>query len=149
MHLDHLALRLEKMSVQSGLKYALGEPTSSVDILQTEKLLDVSFPTQVMLFYENLNGLQVSEPKLEILPIEKLNFVSEHRLHFATFDGNQQIFFDTSHLNNADQWDIVTDEGFCVTLTMASFWSNKIWRWIERKKKIWLEEFPNEQAISE
>jgi hypothetical protein len=146
MQLEHFALRFEKLSESLGLKYSLGEPTSESDVSQTAANLGVSFPAQVVLFYKYFNGLRVENPPLEVLPIERLNFAFPNRLHFATFDGNRCLFFDTSHINNAEQWDVVTKNGFCVTLTMASFWSNKIWAWVERKRAIW-EEHPEAKRI--
>jgi len=47
--------------------------------------------------------------------------------------------FDTSHLNNVGQWYVFFFESrYQVTLTMASFWSNKIWNWIDKNRAIWL-----------
>ena len=141
MQLEHFALRFEKLSESLGLKYSLGEPTSESDVSQTAETLGISFPAQVSLFYRHFNGLRVENPQLEILPIEQLDFVFPNLLHFVTLDGNRKLFFDTSHINDAEQWNVVTENGFCVTMTMASFWSNKIWAWLERKRVIW-EEHP-------
>ena len=60
-----------------------------------------------------------------------------NRLHFATLNGNEQLYFDVSRINEAKQWDIVTADGFRVTLTMASFWSIRMWSWIEKMRPIW------------
>jgi hypothetical protein len=40
--------------------------------------------------------------------------------------------------NAADQWFIVgLSEGYQITFTMASFWSSKVWGWLERGRRIW------------
>ena len=31
----------------------------------------------------------------------------------------------------------VGDTGDCVTLTMASFWSNKVFAWVDKRRPIW------------
>ena len=139
MQLEHFALRFEKLSNLSGLKYSLGESALEGDVSQAEERLGISFPAQVVIFYKNFNGLRVEKPQLEVLPIGNLNFAFPNRLHFATFDGNHRLYFDTSQTNAAEQWDIVAEDDFRVTLTMASFWSNKIFAWVERKRVIWEE----------
>ena len=49
--------------------------------------------------------------------------------------------FDTRSRNDADPWDIVTvDTGFLVTLTMASFWSNKVLAWVDSRRPVWRRE---------
>jgi hypothetical protein len=84
--------------------------------------------------------LRVDDPQLEILSIERLNFASPGRLHFATLEDSRRLFFDVSHLNVAEQWNIVTEKAYRVTYTMASFWTNKIWAWVEKKRAIWEDE---------
>ena len=148
MQLEHFPLRFEKLSESLGFNYSLGEPTSESDVSQTAENLGVSFPAQVSLFYRHFNGLRVENPQIEVLPIEQLAFVFPNRLHFVTLDENRKLFFDTSHFNDAEQWDVVTEDGFCVTLTMASFWSNKIWSWLERRRAIW-EEPPEARRVCE
>ena len=75
---------------------------------------------------------------MEVLPLARLAFVTSHRLHFAMVDGHHILCFDTSALNVADQWDIVTQASdYRITFTMASFWSNKLWAWIDKRRPIW------------
>ncbi len=140
MHLEHFASRFQKLSQQRELNYSLSGPASHEEIIATEGRLGVSFPVQVKLFYQNFNGLRVADPRLEVFPLEQLNFASPNRLHFATLNGDRPLYFDVSHLNAADQWDIVAADGYRVTLTMASFWSNKIWAWVEKRRSIWQDE---------
>ena len=140
MHLEQITSRFQKVSKQRQLKYSLAGAASEEDILTVEQRLSLSFPEQVKLFYRHFNGLRVDDPQLEVLPIERLDFASPNRLHFATLDGNREIFFDVSHINEASQWDIVALDDYRVTFTMASFWTNKIWAWIEKRRPIWQNE---------
>jgi cell wall assembly regulator SMI1 len=142
MRLEHLRLQFQERERHGAFSCCVAPPASDEDILEAEQRLNVSFPQQVKMFYQCLNGLRVESPPLEILPIERLHRDSEARLHFATLDGSRQLFFDTSHLNEAAQWDIIGADGFRVTLTMASFWSNKIWAWIDKRRAIWQDEYP-------
>jgi len=59
-------------------------------------------------------------------------------MHFATFDNNIKIHFDIKTLNNANEWSILNKKSdYEITKTISSFWSNKIWQWLEKEKKIW------------
>jgi hypothetical protein len=141
MHLEQIPLEFQKLSEKDNLIYSLGKPASLNDILKAEQKLDVSFPTQIKLFYESCNGLRVEDPRLEILPLEQLHFVTPDKLNFATINGKHELYFDTSQINEAEQWDIVNREDYLVTKTMASFWSNRIWAWIKTRREIWKAEF--------
>lgn len=104
---------------------------------EAEQSLAVVFPSQVRDFYQFYNGLRVEEPHLEILSIEEIRYQKAPLLHFATVNREHQVCFDTSRINEAGQWDIVTADGHRITLTMASFWSNKLWAWIDKRRHIW------------
>ena len=140
MHLEQIPSRFQKLSKRRELKYSLAGAASGEDILRAEQRLGISFPEQVKLFYRSFNGLRVEEPQLEVLPIERIDIASPDRLHFATLDGDRRMFFDVSHLNAAGQWDIVAEDNYRVTFTMASFWTNKIWAWVEKERGIWEDE---------
>ena len=135
----------EKLSQLQGLKYFLAGPAFEEEIVAAERRLNVSFPPQVKRFYQSYNGLRVDDPQLEVLPMERLDFVSPNRLHFATLDGNRRLFFDVSHLNQANQWFIVAEDDYLVTFTMASFWTRKMWAWIMEKRAIWEDECHHEE----
>lgn len=139
MRLEDIPSRFQKLLAKRALNYSLAAPASDDEILRVELRLGVSFPRQVRLFYRSFNGLRVDDPQLEILSVERLNLASPSRLHFATLDGSRLLYFDVSHMNEAGQWDIVSAEDYRVTLTMASFWSNKIWAWVEKRRAIWRE----------
>ena len=98
-------------------------------------------PQQVKWFYLLCNGLKVEAPPLEIKSIEDLYTDKTGKIIFAIFDKRHRICFDVSKNNAASQWDILNyDNGFIVTLTMASFWTNKIFAWLDKRRTIWKEE---------
>ena len=137
MHLEELPSRFTNLSQKRELKYSLANPASVEDVERGEQKLGVSFPARIRQFYRSYNGLRVEDPHLEVLPVEHLSFSMSDRLHFATLNWSQHRYFDVSHINEAEEWDILSADGFRVTLTMASFWSNRMWAWIEKKRPIW------------
>jgi hypothetical protein len=137
MLLEQLPSRFSNLQQNRELKYFLPGPASDEEVARGEQKLGLSFPAPVALFYRSYNGLRVEEPHLEVLPVERLSLSMPNRLHFATVDGSKHLYFDVSRINEAEQWDIVTADGFRVTLTMASFWPNRMWSWIEKKRPIW------------
>jgi cell wall assembly regulator SMI1 len=137
VHLETFSSRFQKVAEQRGLNYFLSAPASDEEIQRAERRLDVFFPEQVKRFYRSFNGLRVDDPQIEVLPVERLNFTSSNRLHFTTLDASHSLYFDVSHLNEAEQWDILAEDGYRVTFTMASFWSNMIWNWVEKRRPIW------------
>jgi len=146
MHIEDVAKHFEKRARQRGLHYVLGGAAPEAVIVQAEERLRVVFPAQVKRFYQHYNGLHVEDPPLEVVPLERLAFSAPARLHFATVDREHQLCFDVSQLNEAGQWDIVSaPDGVPVTLTMASFWSNKLWAWIDQGRAIWRPEAPPRQ----
>ena len=61
-------------------------------------------------------------------------------IHFATFDNLHKVYFKITECNQAGEWTILTtNDNYEITLTISSFWSNKIWHWIEQDKKIWVD----------
>lgn len=139
MYLEHVARKFERLQWQRGIISSLGNPASENLISQVENNLGVSFPTKVAVFYKHFNGLRVQDPRVEILPVEQLKFVFPNRLNFATFDHSNRVFFDTSQINEAGQWNILAEDGFFITLTMPSLWSAHIWGWVEWRRVIWEE----------
>jgi hypothetical protein len=140
VHLEDFPLRLEELARRKGVEYELGVPISEEEMREVEVFLGVTFPEQVRMFYRNFNGFSVKNPRLEILPIEKLIRDSAGRLLFATMEHGRLIYFETSRTNQAGQWDIVAENGYRITLTMASFWSNKVWAWLDKSRPIWRDE---------
>lgn len=144
MHIEHLKSNFEKRKRNTGLIYELGIPSSEKQIKHTEKRLSVVFYDQLKLFYRHYNGLIVRNPHLEIYPLEGL--VKDHEfIYFAMINSKHKLCFDCKGLNAAGQWDIINSrDSYIVTLTFASFWSNKIWAWIDKKRAIWK---PYEEAL--
>ncbi len=142
MLLEQLPSRFSKLSQRRELKYSLAGPASDEEVARGEHKLGLSFPVQVRSFYRSYNGLRVEEPHLEVLPIERL-ILFPNRLHFASLNSSEHLYFDVSHINEAEQWDIVAADGYRVTLTFASFWSIRMWSLIEKKSPIWQPEARN------
>jgi len=133
MELQHLIAGLEKLD----LDFEKGEPASKDDIAETELRLGKSLPEQVRQFYSNYNGIKVDSPKFEILSLGRLH-IDSGKIVFAIFDDTHRVAFKANILNSAGQWDIINaDNDFLVTLTMASFWTNKIFAWLRKERAVW------------
>lgn len=138
MHIDEVARQLAKRQAARKVRYDLGLPAGASRIAQNEGRLKLRFPDQVRLFFLHYDGLSVEDPPLEIFPVEQITYLAPQRLHFATVDRHHRLCFDVSGLNTAGQWDIVSfPDGYLVTMSMASLWSNKIWHWIDKCRPIW------------
>lgn len=147
MHLDVFIKQFEKQSEEYGLIYELGPPATAADIAAAERRLGVSFPEPVVRFFSSCDGLQVVEPHLKINALDQLKFIGDRLIHLATFDKEHRLAFDVSEVNQADQWSIVNaDTGYRVTFSMASFWTNKVWAWIDRRRTVWEEETYDDSA---
>lgn len=89
MKLNEIEPRLSKMSREVGFLYSIGLGANEEKIQLTEDRLHLQMPSQVKLFYENNDGLEVRNPMLTIFDLERLSIHREARLHFAVFgDGN-------------------------------------------------------------
>ncbi len=137
MNIEHLKGNFEKRKRKSGLIYTLGMPAMDEQIWAAENRLSLDFHEQFKMFYRYYNGLTVKEPQLEIYPLERL--VKEGNfMYFAMIDHRHQLCFECEQLNTASQWNIIhRDDNFVITLTFSSFWSNKIWAWIDKRRAIW------------
>ena len=135
MHLDHFISR----AVDLFPDCTVGNPSCIDEITNTEERFGISFPEQVREFYLSCNGVLFPSPFLNILPLSELQFTRDKQyLVFCLISDHQTIGFDTSKLNTANQWSIVgIAEHHQITFTMASFWSSKVWRWVERYRPIW------------
>ena len=136
MNLNDFKINLDKLS--SG--YEIGGPASEVDFALHESRLGILLPEQVKQFYRFANGIKVSMPRMEVYPLSEIENIGGH-LFFCKFAGIHELAFDASELNAANQWNIVNaNTGYLVTLTMASFWSNKVWVWLRQRREIWAPE---------
>ncbi len=145
MELKYLKQNLEKSKKKNGITYLLGKPVSKEEIESLEYRIKIHFPNQVKLFFMTHNGLKIQNPDLEIFPINELVCVTKKRIKFCKIDNIHEIGFDISKLNSAGQWNILNlSTNFVITLTMASFWSNKIWAWVNNRREIWKKEIYEE-----
>ena len=136
MNLEYFETNLNKL----GLDYKLHSGASELEIQDAQIRLEVSFPSKVYSFYKNINGLIVNEPKLEVYGLNNVKRFGSNVV-FASFNGIHQIAMDVSKLNEAEQWNIINhNTGFIITLSMASFWSNKIWAWLRNNREVWEQE---------
>lgn len=117
----------------------VGKPAGEADFSEAEKRLGVSIPEKVKVFYRACDGIKFHEPFLRVLPLSELRFSDkEGMLVFCVLAKDEEIAFDTSELNRADQWSIIgLSENREITVTMASFWSKKIWGWLDNGRPIW------------
>ena len=70
----------------------------------------------------------------------RLSIVDNNYLILASIKNNI-IAIDLSKKNEADEWDIITlNNHFVITKTIGSFFTNKVWAWIDRGHTIWKEE---------
>jgi cell wall assembly regulator SMI1 len=120
------------------MRAEIGLPATTSQIGGAEARLGIRLPEPVRYFYHHYNGLSVSDPALTVFPLNELAFLTPRYLRFATVDHRHRLCFDVSHVNQAQQWDICSfPDGYVVTLTMASFWGNKLWHWLDHRHPIW------------
>lgn len=141
MQIEHVKINFERKSATAGFTYILFEPAGTDDLSEVEKRFKVSIPDAVKIFYTHYNGLEVHDPNLSVFPIQEWAPQANNLIHFATVNDEHHLCFDTSNVNQANQWTILNCEtGYLLTYTMASFWTNKIWNWIVKQRTIWKEE---------
>jgi len=140
MQIEVFKKRLEKLSLSKPIfKFQFVEKAVKSDLVKTQVSLGVQFPEKLSTFFHFLNGLKTENPSLMLIPLSELQ-LKENRIHFATFDNTVQICLNTEKLNRANEWTIINNEtDFVLTLSISSFWSNKIWHWLEGGKMIWSE----------
>lgn len=136
MHLNQIAHRFGSLS-QKGVVSRLASGASLQLIRETEERLGVKFPEQVASFWRFFDGLEVDAPPFKILSLSEMK--REGKLVvFGVCDRLNRIAFDVGGANEAGQWSILNAEtGYCITLTMASFWSVHMWSWIVKHRPIW------------
>lgn len=147
MKLTDLKTNLEKIkSKDQDFDFQLNEGANNETFKSVEKRLGVSIPEKVKIFFRNFNGLSTINPDLQILPIEDWTREENGFIHFSTFNRQVKIHFDSKEINPADQWTITNPAAdYDLTLTMSSFWSNKIFHWIRDQKEIWNDVFWTEK----
>jgi hypothetical protein len=135
MNTDHFIRNLKK---RGNLQVEIAILATSDQINEVEKKIGVKFPEQVKWFFQACNGLRVIEPAISVMPLSDLKIGQNSTIEFAVFDNQHILRFDAARINEAGKWSIVNSEtGFVVTKTMASFWSNKIFAWLDNRRTIW------------
>jgi len=141
VRIAYLEKQLQERQRKRGLEYVLVDGASGQDIADAQYRLGVVLPLGVRRFYSAHDGLMVASPPLDVFGLSRLRR-TDFGIVFARFNGAQDVAFRVGAVNAAGEWDIVSvPSGFCVTKTMASFWSNKIFAWIDSRREVWAEEF--------
>lgn len=142
MEIEKFKMRLERLKKSNvAFDYEFGENLNPNEFEIIEKKMNLVFPEKIKTFYNFNNGLKTLNPNFEIIELSKLK-KENSLIHFATFDNNKQICFMVEKLNHANEWTILEKENkYELTKTISSFWSNKIWHWLENKNKIWSDQF--------
>ena len=66
--------------------------------------------------------------------------VNNQYLQFAIID-DIIIAIDIQKTNEAKEWNIINyNTKYLITKTLESFFSNKVWAWLDRQRTIWKEE---------
>lgn len=142
MQIETFTKRLDRLTnSNSEFKYYLGDILNESDFIQIEKKLGIIIHQKVKDFFKVANGLTTTSPVFEIIDLRNLK-VENKLIHFATFNGTIPVCFRIDKLNDGDDWTILVKETeFEITKTISSFWSNKIWKWLEQKNIIWEEKW--------
>ena len=138
MNLDDFIKQLEitKSSID-GFDFCLGEKLEFENFSAFEKKNEIIIPSKIKDFMLVANGLKTFNPDFEIID---LNFweLNDKFIHFATFDKIHNVAFNTNKLNSANEWTILNlTNNYELTVSISSFWSNKIWHWIKQRHEIW------------
>jgi len=150
MQIEDFIRRIKKNEVKNkDFSYKFGKELSTNDFLIIENKLDINIPTKIKEFYLAANGIHTRNPNFEIIEIDLWILYSKY-IHFATFDNSAKIYFDTSNLNAANEWSILNIKtDYKITLSISSFWSNKIWHWLEHKRKIWEDDWEDQLHLND
>lgn len=108
------------------------------EVSQTAKnAINCNFTLSQLLF-QYVNGYCIQKDDRKIL--FKLALLDYRYLQFAQID-DVIIAVDLRKTNEANEWDIINyDTKYVITKTFESFFANKVWAWIDRKRTFWKEE---------
>lgn len=138
MHLEQVIRRFRTLE-STGLVCRLNAGADEAQFRECEERLGVSLPAQIVAFWTEINGLRVDDPPLEVLPLSQL-YLEGTALIFASCHTDVRLAFDTSAINCAGEWSIISvHTRYRITLTMASFWSIHMWTWIVKRRPIWFD----------
>lgn len=138
MNLEQFINRLNKtQQSKEGFDFKLGKILHLNDFLRIENELKITIPEKIKDFYLVANGLKTVNPDFELIELDDWK-IDSGLIHFASFDTLNKVYFKISEINQAGEWTIFNyKDKYEITLTISSFWSNKIWHWIGQNKKIW------------
>ena len=92
--------------------------------------------------FQYVDGYCIQKDDREI--VFKLALLDYKYLQFAQID-DVIIAVDLRKTNEANEWDIINyDTKYVITKTFESFFANKVWAWLDRKRTIWKEEIYQE-----
>ena len=90
------------------------------------------------LLFQYVDGYCIQKDDREI--VFNLVLLDYNYLQFAQIN-DVIIAADLRKINEANEWDIINyNTGFVITKTFESFFANKVWAWLDRKRTIWKEE---------
>jgi hypothetical protein len=100
-----------------------------------------TIPESIKLFYSSINTLEIhsNNSSFQLYPLEEV-FIEHEKKDTVIFAqiNNTPLCFVTNKVNEAGEWDIVNGlTGFVITKTVASFFTNKIWAWVNKGRQIW------------
>ncbi|WP_196889863.1 SMI1/KNR4 family protein [Aureivirga sp. CE67] len=146
MNLIDFKRNLEKIkNGNESFVFSLSEGADDLIFKEVEERLKLTIPDKTKEFYRFHNGFKTLQPDFELFSIENWILLENKEIHFATFDNKIKVYLKSSIINSANQWTIIThDPEYKITLTMGSFWSNKIWKWLRYERAIWCDEFKKE-----
>ena len=107
-------------------------------ISQTAKNAVNCNSTLIRLIFQYVDGYCIQKDDREI--VFNLVLLDDNYLQFAQIN-DVIIAADLRKINEANEWDIINyNTGFVITKTFESFFANKVWAWLDRKRTIWKEE---------
>lgn len=107
-------------------------------ISQTAKNAVNCNSTLSRLLFQYVDGYCIQKDDREI--VFNLVLLDYNYLQFAQIN-DVIIAADLRKINEANEWDIINyNTGFVITKTFESFFANKVWAWLDRKRTIWKEE---------
>ena len=114
------------------------EKSMGYAISQTAKNAVNCNSTLSRLLFQYVDGYCIQKDDREI--VFNLVLLDDNYLQFAQIN-DVIIAADLRKINEANEWDIINyNTGFVITKTFESFFANKVWAWLDRKRTIWKEE---------
>ncbi len=143
MNIEDFEKSLLKLKDQkNGFDFKIYSKIDLSDFENFERKTELLIPEKIKEFYSTINGFETMNPSFKMLPMKDWQVNENGLIRFATFNELEEVVFDSKSRNSAGQWSIIhRQSGYEITLSLSSFWSNKIWQWIKNEKKIWKEDY--------